>query len=74
MTPSEYLRRVRPLTLDDESRENILLLVKHIRRGGTLDPLAIYASGKEDGRHRAWAARELRIARVPVLVWKRRRR
>ena len=67
VTPEEYLAKVRPLTLDDESRENIDLLKKHIQSGKTLDPLLIRASGVEDGRHRAHAAKELGIKRVPVI-------
>lgn len=74
MTPDEYLRIVRPLTLDDVSRENIADLVAHVRRGGELDPLAIYANGKEDGRHRAYAAKKLGIRIVPVLVFSARDR
>lgn len=69
MTPDEYLARVRPLKMDEVTRENIDDLKKHIESGKTLDPLAIYTSGKEDGRHRAMAAKELGIAQVPVLVW-----
>jgi ParB-like chromosome segregation protein Spo0J len=41
-----------------------------MQSGKTLDPLAIYKNGKEDGRHRAIAAKELGIKQVPVLVWK----
>jgi len=67
VTPDNYLAKVRPLTLDDESRENIDLLKKHIQSGKTLDPLLIRASGKEDGRHRAHAAKELGIKKVPVI-------
>lgn len=67
VTPDDYLAKVRPLTLDDESRENIDLLKKHIQSGKTLDPLLIRASGKEDGRHRAHAAKELGIKKVPVI-------
>jgi hypothetical protein len=69
MSPDEYLRRVRPLEVDAVSRENIDDLKAHIAAGRTLDPLAIYADGKEDGRHRAHAAREMGIESVPVLVW-----
>jgi len=67
MTPDEYLRQVRPLAIDDVSRDNIDDLKQHIRDGRRLDPLAIYADGKEDGRHRAHAAKELGIQKVPVL-------
>lgn len=69
MTPDEYLASVRPLSIDDESRENIDLLKEHIQSGKTLDPLKIFDGGKEDGRHRAYAAKELGIARVPVVVF-----
>ncbi len=69
MSPDQYLSRVRPLRLDDESEENIEDLMNHIRSGRTLDPLKIYPDGKEDGRHRAYAAKRLGIKRVPVIIW-----
>lgn len=69
MSPDEFLAKVRPLTIDAESRENIDLLKAHIRAGKSLDPLLIRADGKEDGRHRAHAARELGIRSVPVIVY-----
>jgi GNAT superfamily N-acetyltransferase len=68
MTPDEYLSRVRPLTLDEESLDNIAALKKHVQSGGQLDPLHIYQSGKEDGRHRAYMAKELGIERIPVAL------
>lgn len=67
MTPDEFLSRVRPLTMDEESRDSIDALKEHIESGRMLDPLHIYANGKEDGRHRAYAAKELGIKRVPVV-------
>ncbi len=67
MSPQEYLDQVRPLDVDEVSRENIEELKQHIESGKRLDPLAIYADGKEDGRHRAYAAKELGISEVPVL-------
>lgn len=69
MTPDQYLSKVRPLTLDPESQENIDILVQHIQDGGRLDPLKIYPDGREDGRHRAHAAKVLGIRKVPVIVW-----
>lgn len=69
VSPDEYLAAVRPLTMDDESRENIDLLKEHILAGKTLDPLLIRANGKEDGRHRAHAAKELGIQSVPVIAF-----
>jgi hypothetical protein len=67
VTPDEYIKKVRPLSIDDESRENIDLLKEHIKSGKSLDPLLIRENGKEDGRHRAYAAKELGISHVPVI-------
>ena len=69
LSPDEYLASVRPLELDEESQENIDILAEHIENGGTLDPLKIYDGGKEDGRHRAYAAKSLGITEVPVIVF-----
>ncbi len=74
MSPDAYLGKVRPLALDDVAQDNIDDLKSTIERGQALDPLKIYADGKEDGRHRAHAARQLGIQKVPVVVWPRRRR
>ena len=68
MTPDEYLSRVRPLTLDAESLDNIAALKSHVQSGGQLDPLHIYQSGVEDGRHRAYMAKELGIEKIPVAL------
>lgn len=67
MSPDEYLSQVRPLDIDEVSRDNIDDLKNHIKSGRELDPLAIYEDGKEDGRHRAVAAKELGISEVPVI-------
>lgn len=69
MSPDEFLKKSRPLKIDETSRENINIIKQHMRDGKTLDPLAIYKNGKEDGRHRAIAAKELGITELPVLVW-----
>jgi hypothetical protein len=68
MTPDEYLSKVRPLELDDVSLENIASLKSHVQSGGKLDPLHIYKDGKEDGRHRAYMAKELGIKKIPVAL------
>jgi hypothetical protein len=68
MTPDEYIGKVRPLNLDDVAQENIDDLKNHIQSGRKLDPLHIYADGKEDGRHRAYAAKQLGINKVPVAL------
>jgi hypothetical protein len=71
MSPDEFLKRVRPLPMDEEVRDNVDDLKRHILSGKKLDPLSIYADGKEDGRHRAIAAKELGIKSVPVIVYKK---
>jgi hypothetical protein len=72
MRPQEYLARVRSLEIGAASRDNIEDLKAHILSGKSLDPLAIYANGKEDGRHRACAAIELGIQVVPVILFAER--
>jgi hypothetical protein len=67
MSPDEFLSQVRPLDIDEASRDNIDDLKRHIESGGKLDPLHIRKDGKEDGRHRAVASRELGIKLVPVI-------
>ena len=74
MSPDQFLDQVRPLEIDEASRDNIDDLKNHIQAGRRLDPLQIAANGKEDGRHRAHAAKELGIKRVPVLTWPREKR
>ena len=69
MSPDEFLSSVRPLDIDEGSRDNIDDLKNHMMSGRTLDPLTIFASGKEDGRHRAVAAKELGIQEVPVILF-----
>jgi hypothetical protein len=68
VSPDDYLKKVAPLNIDEaDSRENIDLLKEHIEKGKTLDPLLIRKNGKEDGRHRAYAAKELGIKHIPVI-------
>lgn len=67
MAPAEFLSKVRPLEIDEVSRDNIDDLKDHIASGRRLDPLRMGDPGREDGRHRAHACRELGIALVPVL-------
>ena len=67
MSPDQFLSQVRPLEVDDASRDNIDDLKNMMQSGRKLDPLAIYADGKEDGRHRAIAAKELGMDTIPVI-------
>jgi hypothetical protein len=74
MSPDDFLAQVRPLEVDESSRDNIEDLKRHIASGRTLDPLMIADNVRsggeiEDGRHRAIAAKELGIETIPVLVF-----
>ena len=69
MNPQEYLDSVSPLKDDELTLENIQDLQTHIEEGHQLDPLVIYETGKEDGRHRARAAINLGIDKVPVILF-----
>jgi len=71
ISPDAFLDQVKPLTIDEESRENIDILKDHINSGKTLDPLAIYENGEEDGRHRAIAAKELGMGAIPVIDFRK---
>jgi len=72
MTPDEFLSKAKPLKIDEDTKENIDDLVSHIKEGRKLDPLTLYSLDKtdvrsSDGRHRAYAAKELNINSVPVV-------
>lgn len=72
MTPDEYLSKVKPLDMDDESLENIQDLIDHINDGRTLDPVSLYSIDRNDvkasdGRHRAHASKKLGIETIPVV-------
>ena len=52
--------------MDEDTKENIDDLVSHIEEGRKLDPLTLYSTDKtdarsSDGRHRAYAAKELNL-------------
>ncbi|MDK1039265.1 MAG: hypothetical protein QGD91_10185, partial [Actinomycetota bacterium] len=73
MTPDEFLADAARLTIDDVARENIDDLKRHILAGRQLDPLNLYEGDTvrdSDGRHRAIAARELGIEKVPVVTFR----
>lgn len=71
-TPDDFLSKVRPLDLDDESIENIAELRRHVEQGGRLDPPVIYVENgeivKHDGRHRAHLAKQMGMSELPVIV------
>ena len=67
-TSLPFISTTLTVTLDELSLDNIADLKRHVESGGKLDPLAIYKDGKEDGRHRAYLAKELGIDQVPVAL------
>lgn len=72
MPPQEFLDQARPLKGTAEDKKIIQEFKKDIKKGEKLDPLALYKSGKENGRHRATAAKELGIKKVPVHDYRKR--
>jgi len=68
MSPSAFLSRVPPLLDTQTDKQTIEKHQKRLEDGKKLKPLAIYANGKPNGRHRATAAEALGIKKVPVLV------
>lgn len=73
MRPDAYLALAPPLEQDEETLENVEILSEHITSGREIDPPMLqYKDGvvvNHDGRHRAQAARELGIRKLPVLVY-----
>lgn len=73
MSPAEFLQQVKkPLDIDEGSRENIDELKSMIQNGQKIDPPNLYTQNGEvvdnDGRHRATAAMELGLEKIPVLI------
>ena len=72
MSPQDFLSKAKKLEIDEETRENVDDLKKHIQDGKKLDPLTLYSLDatdvrNSDGRHRAIASQELGIKEVPVV-------
>lgn len=70
MPPEDFLEKARELSIEHGDRQLIDSFKRHIKRGDPLGPLKLYADGKEDGRHRATAAKELGIKNVPVINYR----
>lgn len=70
--PKEFLKLVKPLKMDEETKENIDDLYNMIVDGQEIDPPALYVEyGRvidHDGRHRCYAAIKAGTNKVPVLV------
>jgi len=73
VTPKDYLSLVPSLDLsDEETQENIEDLASMMSGGQEIDPPTLYVYGNQvidhDGRHRAYAAINLGMDKIPVLV------
>jgi hypothetical protein len=68
-SPSEYLKEVKPLNMDHDDKKLIHHFKKQMKKGEKLDPVAIYPDGHPNGRHRAHAAKDLGIKKIPVVKW-----
>ena len=74
MSPKKFLKKSHRLDMDDHDISIVKNQIKDFDSGEHLEPLELRADSTEDGRHRAVAAMVKRIDKVPVLVWKPRRK
>lgn len=70
MTPKEFLHEARPLNVGHHDKNIIHTFEDDIEAGHHLGPLKLYEDGKEDGRHRANAAKKLGVKKVPVVDYR----
>jgi hypothetical protein len=71
--PDEYLDQVKPLDMDHDDKHLIHHFEKQMTKGEKLDPVAIYPDGHPNGRHRAHAAKNLGIKKIPVVDWEKKK-
>ena len=69
MAPSKFLEQSEKMQMDKGDKKSIKKFRKKMEKGRKLNPLALYPSGGQDGRHRATAAEKLGIKKVPVITW-----
>lgn len=74
MSPDEFLDATPPLKMDDKDIDIIQHFKEQIEKHTKLDPLAISKNGKPNGRHRAHAAKEAGVKKVPVVTWQGKER
>jgi hypothetical protein len=74
MSPDEFLDQVKPLNMDDDDKDIIQHFKEQIEKRIKLDPLAIKKDGKPNGRHRAIAAKEAGVKKIPVVTWQGKER
>jgi hypothetical protein len=73
MSPDKFLEHTQKMQMDKGDKKSIKRFEKKIKKGKKLNPLAIYPSGGQDGRHRATAAKHEGIAKVPVIQWSKKK-
>jgi hypothetical protein len=69
MSPDKFLEQSEKMQMDKGDKKSIKKFKKKMEKGKKLNPLALYPSGGQDGRHRATAAEKLGIKKVPVITW-----
>ena len=69
MKPDTFLDRSEKMQMDKDDKKSIKRFKNKIKDGKHLNPLALFPSGGQDGRHRATAAKKLGIDKVPVITW-----
>ena len=69
MSPDKFLDQSQKMQMDKGDKKAIKKFKKKMEKGKQLNPLALYPSGGQDGRHRATAAAKLGIKKVPVITW-----
>lgn len=71
-TPKQYLAACPRLEIDVGSQNKIDQLKMKIKSGGSIDPPALFLKNgqviRHDGRHRAVAAMQLGIDRIPAIL------
>lgn len=67
MSPKKYLKKARKLNIGEGDRKVINSFKKQIKAGDPLSPVKLLKHHHEDGRHRATAAKELGIDKIPVI-------
>lgn len=71
--PEKYLAKTHPLEMSHHDKHQIHHFERQIKKGEKLDPVAIYHDGRANGRHRAHAAKNLGIKKIPVVDWEKKR-